>query len=281
MNNDIFINIAFDAAIKKYMLFKSKQDYSLASSFLVYVVCMLIYIYSEADIINPYINKDSSRKNALLKNLTKYSLDSKWLNKFFNDLSGFYEKDNYNKIVGDFKNPYFTYVQEDLIEMYLAKYQSLKLDSSSLKEFRKLLFEPNSKNKFRNQINEKYAINPAGAVNYFDKRVYELSSKLDFYPIKDNVLAMSIYETFGLSKEDLEIINQETLNNINNNIYAYFKVNPIEVNAKEKLNNQVMNLQKRKYLLSTNSGKTNILIFLIIFSVIIVIGIFVGLKLLG
>ena len=44
MNNDVFINIALDAALKKYRLFQEKKDYSLAGDFLVYVIGVLSYI---------------------------------------------------------------------------------------------------------------------------------------------------------------------------------------------------------------------------------------------
>ena len=118
MNSDIFIKVSLDAAIKKYLLFRNKKDVSLASDFLVYVICMLIYIYSETDILNPYINRQNNGEDGFKNNLGKFGLPYSKINKFFNDLEGYYEIDHYNKVNRLTKNEFFSYLQEDIIDMF-------------------------------------------------------------------------------------------------------------------------------------------------------------------
>ena len=51
---DNFINEAFSKAINDYLESKDSKDGILYNSFLVVVIRMLIIIYGELDIINPY-----------------------------------------------------------------------------------------------------------------------------------------------------------------------------------------------------------------------------------
>ena len=80
---DIFISIGFDTAIKKYVLFTEKNHHDLATDYLVYVMMMLTFIYSKADIMNPYLARYKNGASNLLHNLTKYGLGEEKVNKFF------------------------------------------------------------------------------------------------------------------------------------------------------------------------------------------------------
>ena len=66
---DIFISIGFDTAIKKYVLFTEKNHHDLATDYLVYVMMMLTFIYSKADIMNPYLARYKNGASNLLHNL--------------------------------------------------------------------------------------------------------------------------------------------------------------------------------------------------------------------
>ena len=167
MNSDIFIKVSLDAAIKKYLLFRNKKDASLASDFLVYVICMLIYIYSETDILNPYINRQNNGEDGFKNNLGKFGLPYSKINKFFDDLEGYYEIDHYNKVNRLTKNEFFSYLQEDIIDMFLAKASSTNLDEAKYKEFENLLFSPNTTNEMRRKINEYVAVDSFEVINYY------------------------------------------------------------------------------------------------------------------
>src|SRR5574344_1420655 len=124
MDNNILINVAVDAAVKKYLLFKNNNDYSLVGDFLVYVICMLNYIYGETDIINPYLNNQSD--DALTYNLARYGYNKDMVKKFYDDLLGFYQRQTILSINQDLHiNEFFTYVQEDIADMYFAKIKTV------------------------------------------------------------------------------------------------------------------------------------------------------------
>lgn len=64
---------------------------------------MLIFIYGKADIMNPYLARHKNGAANLLHNLTKYGLSEEKVNKFFNDLNNYLERDNYNKVYNLYK----------------------------------------------------------------------------------------------------------------------------------------------------------------------------------
>ena len=64
-----FINEAFETAINDYLKSKDKPESVLYNSFLVVVIRILINIYGELDIINPYQIKN---ENIFDNNLLKY-----------------------------------------------------------------------------------------------------------------------------------------------------------------------------------------------------------------
>ena len=143
---DIFISIGFDTAIKKYVLFTEKNHHDLATDYLVYVMMMLTFIYSKADIMNPYLARYKNGASNLLHNLTKYGLREEKVNKFFNDLNNYLERDNYNKVCNQYKNPYFLIIQEDLIDMFYAKWQSVDVSKEEMKKFKNLLYSSKNSN---------------------------------------------------------------------------------------------------------------------------------------
>ena len=76
-----FINEAVDKAINDYMSSKDKKEGVLYNSFLVVVIRMLISIYGELDIINPYQIKN---EDALRNNLMKYAASKENIDILFN-----------------------------------------------------------------------------------------------------------------------------------------------------------------------------------------------------
>ena len=70
MREEYFVNIAFDTGIKSYLSIENKEGIKY-NSFLVVVIRLLVLIYGEADILNPfYLNN----KVVFLNNLAKYGM---------------------------------------------------------------------------------------------------------------------------------------------------------------------------------------------------------------
>ncbi len=283
MNSDTFINIGFDTAIKRYLLLKNENYTQLANDFLVYVIYMLNFIYGENLIINSYFNRKNNGYKTLLEGFKQYNLSDNKISKFFKDMNSYIEVEIYNRNNGLEKNEFFTYLQEDLIDMFLAKASKLGYTKDYYSQFRNLLFFNNSNNKQRNIINQKYAINLDASVNYFDYQVYQMTNTLSFVSVKDNLLSNDVYKVFGLSDKILEVVSEETLSEINKKIYAYFNINPLEIKANKKLEKASSKLLTShfNFKLANNSGRANILIFVLMFIGLIGVGIVIGLNIIS
>ena len=276
---DIFISIGFDTAIKKYVLFTEKKHHDLATDYLVYIIMMLTFIYSKVDIMNPYLTRHKNGAANLLRNLTKYGLSEDQVNKFFSDLNNYLERDNYNKIYNQYKNPYFLIIQEDLIDMFYAKWQSVDVSKEEMKKFKNLLYSSKNNNAACRKINELYNTDPDGALIYFSNIFSRKDYALMMIPKKDNVLDMNVYKLFALNEKDIIKLNSATLEEINNGIYNYFHINPIGIRAHDRLMAKVDKLSNTKYRLANNTGSINLIMFSSLFGFIIILGITIGLML--
>lgn len=276
---DIFISIGFDTAIKKYVLFTEKNHHDLATDYLVYVMMMLTFIYSKADIMNSYLARYKNGASNLLHNLTKYGLREEKVNKFFNDLNNYLERDNYNKVCNQYKNPYFLIIQEDLIDMFYAKWQSVDVSKEEMKKFKNLLYSSKNSNAACRKLNELYNTNLDGALVYYSNIFSRKDYAIMMIPKKDRILDMSVYKLFNLNEQDIIKLNNATLEEINNGIYNYFHINPIGIRAYDKLMMKVNKLSNTKYRLADNTGSINLIMFASFFSFIIILGITIGLML--
>ena len=281
MENNVFINVAIDSSIKKYNVLKETNDYSLAHNFLVYAIGVLIYIYGEENVLGLYEKNDTQSFEYLL---SKYNVEPYYVTKFINDFEQFYNIEIRNKALNENReNPYFIYIQEDLINMYLAKYNALKFDIKKLDKFKDMLYTPINNDSFMQEYNQRMTDNQDYILNYYESKVNDVINPLEFTLERNNVLSDEIYESFGLTKEKREKLSFKELEGINNKIYNYFKVSPIEPNVNEKLLEIIKkhDLSKINKRIIRNSKVTNLTIFVIILLIIISITIFVGIKIVG
>lgn len=278
MENNVFINLAIDSSIKKYITLKETNDYKLAHDFLVYSIGVLIYIYGEENILGLYEKNDTQSFEYLL---SKYNVEPYYVNKFITDFEKFYIIDNADQL--NIENPYFIYIQEDLINMYLAKYQALKFDVKKLDKFKEMLYTPINNDSFMQEYNQKMTDNQDYILNYYQSKVNDILNPLEFTLERNNVLSDEVYEAFGLTKEKRDKLSFKELDTINNKIFNYFKVSPIEVNVNEKILDAIMknniNMINRKVL--PKSKVTIFIIFAIILLIFIGLAIFIGLKVVG
>lgn len=274
-NKDIFINEAFDLALKRYIDYKEKRNYLYASDFLVYVVIVLIYIYDDADIINPYKTKE---EKVWENNLLKYGLSKKNVDKLIDDLSNYYKTDLINKDnkYKD-KNPFFSYIQEDLIDAFIQKYKAEKMGNVELDNFKKLLFLPDSSSQFQRDMNKIMAVNEDEVDNYYKAKIYELNNVLSFDLVKRTLLAPEVYKAFNLDNDKIDSLSKEDLNLINKRIINYFKMSPIEPNLNEKLIKEV----RKMHNFTSNMGSISVILFLLLLVIVILIGLYIGYRMVG
>ena len=179
MENNIFINIALTTALRNYILLKETKDYSIANDFLIYVVGMLKNIYGEENIIGLYEKGDEASFTYLLK---KYNVDEYYVDKFYDDLDKYYKIDINNKITKKFEyNPYIIYIQEDLINMFIAKYHVTKFDPKYFDKFKSMLFTLDNESEFVREFTKKYVYDVNYIAHYYDSKVGLLLSNLIYH----------------------------------------------------------------------------------------------------
>lgn len=282
MKEEIFVNDAIDNSLKKYLAFKDNDNYMISMDFMIYTIEILTYIYGEADIINPYKICDLASVKVFNNNLIKYGLEHYKLFKFYQDMLNYNKvekENNISKITQ--KNQFFSYIQEDLIEMFFAKFQYLKMERVELDNFKKLLFIPGSSNKTRNEYNSIKAYDEEYAKNYFEFKVYEMEHKISFTLLKKNVLASEIYQSFGIKAESVQKLNQKDLDEINTQILNYYKLNLIEPDLNKKLLNLILKNKPQLNLERKKSNLTVVVLIALSFLALVISGVLVGLKILG
>ena len=281
MDNNIFINPAIDESIRKYISLKESSDYRNINDFLVYAMGILIYIYGEENILGLYEKKDYQSFDYLLK---KYNVDSYYVNKLYDDFNKFYNINIRNKAFNSNEyNPYFLYIQEDLINMYIAKYNALKFDVKKFDKFKEMLFTPINNDSFMQEYNQKMTDKQDYILNYYEAKVYEVLHPIEFTLKRNNVISQEVYDAFDLTEDKISKLSFKEIENINAKIFNYFKVSPIEpdVNKKllEKIEKNTPNKINKKII--ANSKVTNTVLFAIILLVIISIVVLVSLKVVG
>ena len=275
MSNDIFINLALDTALRKYENLIETNDYKLSQDFLVYVMGALIYIYGEENILGLFNKHDEQSFIYLLK---KYDVDEYYVDKFLEDIDKFYSIEIRNKALETKeKNPYFIYIQEDLIHMFLAKYKESTYDKKKIDKFRELLFTPINNDSFMQEYNQKMADDQNYILDYYNAKIFEQNNKLDFTLERENKISQEVYDKFNLTKEKIDSLSFKELESINNKIYSYFDVSPIDIDINNKILTKMKKMDVSKF--SKNLNKTNMtkyIIFGIIFVVALSLAIIIG-----
>ena len=270
MTNDVFINVALDSALENYLILKETKEYSIAHDFLIYVVGMLKTIYGEENIIGLYEKRDEPSFTYLLK---KYNVDEYYVDKFYNDLDKYYKFNIQNKVnKTNNYNPYIIYIQEDLINMLIAKYKETKFDKKYFDKFKSMLFTLDNENEFVREFTKKYVYDVNYISHYYEAKISELFNNIDITLKRDNVISNEVYEKLGLTKEKIDSLSYKELESINNKIYKSFKLSPIDTNINEKILQSIKEDDKKidmtfkkpiKYVLIT------LLIIIVLFIIIL------------
>ena len=166
-----FINEAFDKAINDYLISKDNIDSPLYESFLVVVIRMLINIYGELDILNPFYIKD---EEAFTDNLMKYGAKKENIDSLKRLVDGFYQIDKRNKnAVKSEINIYFIEVQKSLIDLFTLKRVNFGLTENESKEFFNLLYTPGTNSFLRISYNFKNAEDIYEVAEYYKESLKE------------------------------------------------------------------------------------------------------------
>lgn len=265
-----FINNAFTKALDDYQLSNDKVQGIKYNSFLVVVIRMLISLYGELDIINPYSNND---EELLKNNLGKFGYSKENIEIFFSNLALFYEIElaNENKIKKE-KNPYFIAVQKNLIDILIKKKLNFYLTDIEVREFYDLLYTPYTSNPLRFSYNYLTALDELEVDNYFKHEMSE-NTKVILSEEK-HFLNFKAYEALKYSIEDIKKMTASEIEKVNSRVYSYFGIRENAINKEYLLEKALETLEREENKVTSGNGYVDILLVLsIICTVVMVVGI--------
>ena len=265
-----FVNEAFEKAINDYLESKNKQESILYNSFLVVVIRMLINIYSELDIINPFSIKN---EDALDENLMKYGATITEINNLKRLIDGFYKiyKKNMN-VVDKEDNIYFIEVQKCLIDLFTIKRVNFGVTDEEQKNFFELLYTPGCPNAYRISINYKYADDPYEIAEYYKQKL-TIDSKKENVPEKQ-LLEFDVYKQFNISVADLSKMNNDEVKNLNKQIYDSLDISENAINKDYLLKEKLEAIYRKNHPITTGNGYVDILLIMsVIVTTIMVIAV--------
>ena len=268
-----FINEAFDKAVNDYLKSKDKQEGILYNSFLVVVIRILINIYGELDILNPYYMKSET---AFDDNLMKYGLNKESISEFKRLLDGFYriERKNMASLKKEI-NIYFIDVQKRLIDMFNLKRLSYGVTEDMRKEFFDLLYTPGTSNALRLSYNFLNAENIYEIAEYFKESMQIQKSVAKENDKEKDLLPFETYKLFGINVSDLSKMNESEVNKINSEIYESFDIKENAINKDYLLEESIKAYKMQRNLITTGNGYVDILLVMsVIVTTLMVVVIF-------
>ncbi len=266
-----FINEAMEKALSDYLNSKDKPESVLYNSFLVVVIRMLILMYNELDIINPY---KLNNEDAFDMNLMKYGAKKEKIDNFKRLLDGFYviEKRNSTSLRRE-ENIYFIEVQKILIDLFNIKRCNFGVSDEETKEFFDLLYTPGTSNALRLSYNYLNAPDIYEVAEYY-KSEFEKNQAVEEKEKKE-LLGFDIYKLFNVSINDLSKMSGEDIKKLNSDIYRMLDISETSMNKDFLLREKFKELTTPKKVITSGNGYVDILLIMsiivtVIMSVVVV-----------
>lgn len=254
----VFVNNAFTVACDNFLESNDNPKGVMYNSFLVVVVRMLVSIYSELDIINPKVMGDE----VLLKNnLGKFGYDKMNIEVFLSNIQLFWDFELENNSNGfKKKNPYFTLIQKELVDMFIKKKLNFYLVEREVREFYDLLYTPYSMNPLRVSYNYLQASDIYEIDNYF--RVQMKENVKVILPKEKHLLCARAYEFVGYNYEDVKKKDSSEVDKINSLVFDYFKIRENAINKEYLLEKEIEKIDRENNKVTSGNGYVDILLVL-------------------
>ncbi len=271
MTQKQFISSEFSLAIQNYLTTKD-QILSGSLPFAVIVIRTLIYIYGELDIINPYITKNEENLGGFDSNLTKYGFGKEDLQDFKKAFTVFVRTSQ--EINGTSLN--FFKVEKYLIDMFFYKKKAMNLSDEEVinfKEYLSLSTNVNLKDYYDLYLNNTLKLD-----HYFASKWYRDKHDYNLIALKRNNLLLDAYYVLGYSKDQILNMKDEELENVNNQVYDFFKI-PKDSPNKNGLLMQAVNYYKQfGNRLTSGNGYVDLLLLMSVLCTIVFILLLIAVK---
>ncbi len=205
-----FINEAIDNGIINYINYTENKDISNAHIFEFLVTKILVNIYGEINIINPY---KSNNEKAFKENLMMYGLKETELNMFFNYMNDYsiYLKTPNNAL----KTALPIQINSLIINMIIYKNSIQNLTEEELKSYDEYF---NFKNQYLSKYMELIVEDSEFIPKLWERKKTQLEKNLLFNTIKPDLLTPEMYTKYGLSIDEIKNLTNEEIKEINDKI---------------------------------------------------------------
>ncbi len=269
MGIETFINTAFSTSIENYLYTK---DEPLSSSLAMNVIIIrtLIAIYGELAIINPYLNKNITKKNGFDYNLMKYGFAEEKLNDFKNCFQSFFdtlqEKDNI----------FLVKVEKYLMEMLFLKKKCVGISSEELESLK--YYFCLADNDLLKDYTSFYILDKRELDYYFAKQNYESEHAFDLKPVQKVVLFTDAYLLCGYTLDEIAKMTSDEIELANQHVYEFFKIPKEESNKRDLLIDAVNYYKRYKNRLTSGNGFVDLLLISSIISTILLVLFIITIK---
>lgn len=202
MNANIFINEAINNGIINYLNKQNNDD--ITTNF----IKILINIYGDLDIINPYKTNNENGMGGFDENICKFGYSKESVSLFKKNILEFY-------LSRDRKpNKYYNEVLKQLIDMFILKTKSIDKDKIDYTSFENMIFMDSNG----------YTIDDKEIKKYYSFK----KKQLDFdvtYTLKDNnLLSNEAYQMVGYSYDNVKNMPEDKIQEINTQVFNYFNI---------------------------------------------------------
>lgn len=262
---DIFINKTIETGIKTYLSFKKGEVVDKSNMFQCKIINLLVLIYGEINIINPYQLKDPK---IFLRNLETYGLSKNTVNRFIEKIDNYDEwlhKPQTNR-----KTHLINEIEKIIIDMIIQKNNFEKLDEKELDIY---------DNYFANrdtdiqELRNLFSIDANYSKILWQRRVNKIVPLISFIEIEPELLDEKFYIKYGVTLEEAKNLSSKNLKTLNEKI-LYNEKNENETSG-GKTNNPL------KLVLTSGNGFTDTIVLLSIIATEIMIGLIIAFTLFG
>ena len=260
MREEYFVNIAFEESIKSYIANANNQNNVHYNTSFVIVIRLLILIYGKLDILNPYYLKNSI---VFMNNLAKFGVNKSEIALFKDDFLRFYEfeKENEKRKI-KIRNPYFTVIQQYLVDMFIAK---KKKESVSLKEeetFLDLIYSSHTTNPYRIAYNYLMSDDPNFIEKYYYSNEMDVTREIALEKTINGNLNLEALNYLGINLSNLKNMSNEEIMKSQNKAYEYFEVDAESPKRDQDLKEAIDYYKIHGRKLTSGNGYVDILLLM-------------------
>ncbi len=208
---DVFINKTITNGINSYLLKNNNKSYYVGYYYELIIIEILVNIYGEFNIINPYKIKYDK---LFINNLKVYGLTTTDLSQFFNALEDY---DKWLNCSNGTKSNCVNTINKILVKMILLKNLHNNISNEEINFYDNYLGCKDIKfKKIMNTVSDNYL----DSVKFWNrkKNIYLSNKVFILTRIEPNLLSNTMYERHGLNINQIKLLSNLKVNEINDMI---------------------------------------------------------------